>query len=132
MAHKNTGGVFTGVVQGLLGFRLGYGGIEVSPFLPAQWEYAHLTITLRGARYKVDIERNGARGHSPLITVDGPTHIKGPLDYKEPGATPEDELQVRGFGTRTPRAGAFRLLECSLGEPRDKASAEHQECNQQR
>ena len=63
------------ITQWILGIRLTFDGLQVSPVIPEYWKGFDITRHFRGVKYIIKVERNG-KGNEVSLEVDG-TPISG-------------------------------------------------------
>jgi cellobiose phosphorylase len=61
---------YVAITQWILGVRPAYGGLEIAPVVPDEWDSLQITRRFRGATYYIDIQRVGP-GNALRMEVDG-------------------------------------------------------------
>lgn len=85
-----------GLYEGILGVKADYEGLRVEPCFPADWEYAEMTRTFRGANYHVVVKNpNHEENGEAEITVDGKRVAAAILPDFQDGKTHEVEVVLR-------------------------------------
>jgi cellobiose phosphorylase len=61
---------YVAITQWILGIRPAYDGLSIAPVIPPEWEGFKATRSYRGARYEIQVEREG-KGNDVRLEVDG-------------------------------------------------------------
>ncbi len=88
---------YVAITQWILGIRPTYDGLRIEPVIPPEWQGFKATRSYRGARYAIQVEREG-QGNEVRLEVDG-TAVEGTVVPLPPSGTRSVRVVAR-IGSR--------------------------------
>ena len=83
---------YVAITQWILGVRLAYAGLQISPVIPEKWVGYEATRVFRGVTYHISVKRVG-KGNTVSLVVDG-NPIEGDIVPPPPEGRVEVEVKV--------------------------------------